>query len=507
MSIHKTAYDVTHSSARLPFTAAIAAMMVTGALCAQTSDIDARSITAAIRARNYTEAVSEADALLVLHPDDCPALTLRGIALLHEGMASEARASVEHALQSCPQSLPALEAAAQMDYASHSPTATALLQRILDQRPDDLTAHAMLGSLSFQRDDCAAAIKHFEAGLSLIEQNEEAEREYGSCLFVSGEQAKAEQIFQRMAERDPKEANMLPLAYLQWKAKDAHAALQTLRPLLASPEASSRLFSLAAQIAEEAGDTPHAVEWLRAAIVKNPVNPANYLLFATISFNHASYQVGIDVVNAGLQQVPHSARLFLARGVLQVQLSRLDSAVADFERAHSLDPKLSFVQDAMGMIRSQQHDAAGSLAIFEKQAVEHPQDPLLQYLYAEALSEAEQSGGEENLSRALTAVKKSLELEPGYQPAHDLLCTLLLETKNYAEAVRQADIALKSDPTDQSALYQQMQAERRLGNKDKVAVMVARLNDLKKQEQSRQTQYVLADTDTNHPSQDTSRTP
>ena len=41
-----------------------------------------------------------------------------------------------------------------------------------------------------------------------------------------------------------------------------------------------------------------------------------------------------------------------------------------------------------------------------------------------------------------------------------------------------------------------MQAERPLGNNGKFAVRIARLNDLKKQEQTRQTQYLLADTNT-----------
>ena len=147
-----------------------------------------------------------------------------------------------------------------------------------------------------------------------------------------------------------------------------------------------------------------------------------------------------------------SAKLYLARGVLQVQLSHYDAAVADFEKAHALDPKLSFVEDAMGMIRSQQHDWAGSLAIFQRQAVEHPQDPLLQYLYAEALAHENGNDSEQNSAKAIAAVKKALELEPDYQPARDLLCTLLLKTNRYAEVIDQAGIALKHDPTDQSAL-------------------------------------------------------
>jgi tetratricopeptide (TPR) repeat protein len=486
--------------AQVSFLICLAAVLFASESPAQTTseNVGAQRVAEAIQANHYAEAVAEADKILAEHPKDCAAFTLRGVALGREGQKSEGRQSIESALRLCPRSLLALEAAAQMDYETHAPSAAALLERILDQRPDDPTTHAMLGALDFRKRDCAGAVHHFEMSLPLVERSPEAQREYGACLFLEGQQAKSEEILERLANNQPDEKNTMALAYVQWKSKDAAAALATLQPLLALPETDSRVLALAAQIAEDSGDTPHAVEWLRTAILKDPTNVENYLLFAAISFNHASWQVGIDMVNTGLGQIPGSARLFLARGVLEVQLSRYDAALSDFQKAHALDPQLSFVQDAMGIMRSQQHDASGSLAIFQKQAVQHPQDALLQYLYAEALSQAAPGNTGQNLTRAIAAARKSLQLEPDYQPARDLLCTLLLEAKDYSEVVRQAEIALKNDPSDQSALYEQMQAERRLGNNTAVAAMVQRLGDLKKQERNRQAQYLLEDSNGQH---------
>jgi tetratricopeptide (TPR) repeat protein len=351
------------------------AALLPSAVSAQLAGDDANAVAKELQQNNNAQAVVIADRILNTRPSDCQVLTLRGIALSREGQANDAQNSFQKALESCPDSLPALEGAAQIAYARRSAAAAGLLQR-----PDDQTAHAMLGSLSFQRGDCAAAIEHFERSLSLVQKSEEAQRELGSCLFSQGDHPKAEETFRRIAERDPSEKNLLQLAVVEWKSKDFDAALNTLQPLLTPSSAGSKSFSLAAQIAEEKGDTPHAVEWLHTAILKEPSETANYVLFAAISFNHASYQVGIDVVNAGLRQSPDAAKLYLARGVLQVQLSHYDAAVADFEKAHALDAKLSFVEDAMGMIRSQQHDWSGGLEIFEQQAAKRPQDPLLQYL-------------------------------------------------------------------------------------------------------------------------------
>jgi tetratricopeptide (TPR) repeat protein len=486
--------------ARLSFVICLAAVLFARRAPAQSSseNDEARTVAGKIQANQYPEAVAEADKILSEHPKDCAILTLRGLALAREGKKTEGRQGVESALRVCPRSLLALEAAAQMDYESHAPTAAAVLERILEQKPDDQTTHTMLGAVDFRKKDCAGAIHHFEMSLPLVGQSDEAQREYGACLFLEGQPAKSEEILERVAANKPDETNTLTLAYVQWKSKHAGAALAALRPLLTLPETNSRVFTLAAQIAEDSGDTPHAVEWLRTAILKDPANSENYMLFAAISFNHASYQVGIDMVNAGLEQIPDSARLLLARGVLEVQLSHYDAALSDFQKAHALDPQLSFVQDALGIMRSQQHDASGSLALFRKQAALHPQDALLQYLYAEALSQAYPDNSGENLTGAIAAARKSLQIEPDYQPARDLLCTLLLQTKNYAEVVRQAEIALKNDPSDQSALYEQIQAERRLGNSTEVAAMVQRLGDLKKQERTRQAQYLLEDSNSSH---------
>jgi tetratricopeptide (TPR) repeat protein len=479
---------------------AFAVVLLPAAISAQVEGNDANTVAHELQQNNNAQAVAVADRILTTRPSDCQVLTLRGIALGREGQVSDAQNSFDRALDSCPDSLPALEGAAQIAYAKRSAAATDLLHRILLQRPDDQTSHAMLGSLSFQHGDCAAAIEHFERSLPLVQRSVEAQREFGSCLFSQGDHRKAEETFRRIAEQNPSEGNVLQLAVVEWKSKDFDDALNTLQPLLTSSSADSKPFSLAAQIAEEKGDTPRAVEWLHTAILKDPSETANYLLFSTISFNHASYQVGIDLVNSGLRQSPEAAKLYLARGVLQVQLSNYDAAVADFEKAHALDPKLSFVEDAMGMMRSQQHDWAGSLAIFEREAAEHPQDPLLQYLYAEALAHENGNDSKQNAAKAIAAVKKALELEPDYQPARDLLCTLLLKTNRYAEVIDQAGIALKHDPTDQSALYQEIQAQRRLGNKEAIQPLVSRLEELKRRQQVAQAQYLLEDANTNRSS-------
>src|ERR1700735_2324725 len=125
--------------AQVSFLICLAATLFASESPAQTTSENdgAQRVAQAIQANHYAEAVAEADKILADHPKDCAAFTLRGVALGREGQKSEGRQSIESALRLCPRSLLALEAAAQMDYETHAPSAAALLERILDQRPDD----------------------------------------------------------------------------------------------------------------------------------------------------------------------------------------------------------------------------------------------------------------------------------------------------------------------------------------------------------------------------------
>jgi Flp pilus assembly protein TadD len=123
---------------------------------------------------------------------------------------------------------------------------------------------------------------------------------------------------------DPRELRVLAsIQLMDGKPKDA---LVTLQPLLDAQDADSETLQLASTAHEDAGETPQAVALLRQAMMLDPKNPGPYLDFADICFNHQSFQVGIDVITDGLSQQPNSDDLYVARGVLYVQLAQYDKA-------------------------------------------------------------------------------------------------------------------------------------------------------------------------------------
>lgn len=444
-----------------------------------------------LETHRYPQAEQSATVYLKTHPEDCSARAMLGLSLRGQEKLEPAYKTFRAALDRCPGSLAVVEGAAEAAFLLNRTDARDLLSRVLALRPGDETSHAMLGAVDARSGDCAGAVENYGKASSRIHENAPALRQYAGCLLVLDKAAEAVPVLTQLLALKNDNVSRVALARAQDKAGDSKSALAMLQPLLAPDGHDSTAFLLAAQLAEAENDTPHAVAWLRRAIEVDPHNVDAYLAFAEISFNHGSFKVGIDFLNLGIGQLPREARLYLARGVLEVQASQTDRALHDFEEAHRLDPKLSFARDAQGMLLTQNHDSAAALALFEQQSQLHPNDGLVQYLYAEALSEAAVNSSPKILDKALDVARQAVKLEPGYQVARDLLCVLLLRHNDFNDVVQQAEEALRRDPYDEVALYQEVLAEHKLKHLDKSQALVKRLQEVKAHNQQGRTKYLL----------------
>ncbi len=421
---------------------------------------DLGPIVAELRAQDPSGALAKVQMELQRFPQDCRLFSIQGVALSALHRSQDALYSFDQALTLCPDSLPALEGAAQLRFAASDPAAKPLLKHILKLQPENPTSHAMLATLLSREGACSAADPHFESSRALFPAQPALLLDYGICQAQLEHWPAAISVFQQLATEHPGAAVTRDLAIAQWKSGDPHAALVTFEPLLTDAPNSSTL-ALGSTFAEAAGDTPRAVTLLRSAILAAPDETENYLAFARLADAHQSFQVGIDMIDAGLTRLPNSAPLYLARGVLHIRMSQVPDGEADLERAHTLDPQLSSAVDALGILETQQHHNTASLELFREQSRHHPADPLLQYLLAEALSEASDPA---ILPEAIDHAKEAAALEPGFRPALDLLATLYLRTNQPAQVVKVAEQALTHDPNDSQALFAELRAQHKLGN-------------------------------------------
>jgi tetratricopeptide (TPR) repeat protein len=443
-----------------------------------------QAVQAALRDRDFTKALEIAGPALKQSPKDAKLWMLQGIALAGLGKNNEALTSLHKALSISPDNLPALEGAVQLEYQSDSAHAIPHLNRILQQRPNDLTAHAMLAVSSYKQHDCATAVKHFEQSKELISSQPSAMAEYGICLMDLDRPQDAAAIFQQLVVQYPDNAHArFALANAQLTAHQQKEAVQTLEPLLEAKEPDPDILALASSAYEAQGDTPKAVQLLHQAIVANPGKVKYYLDFATLSFTHQSFQVGIDMLNVGLKQLPKEASLYVARGVLYIQMAQYDKGEADFQTATRLNPRESSGAIAQGMAQIQQSNLDDALNTVNAQIKVHPTEAFLYYLKAQILIQKGTAPETPEFKEAIVAATRATKLNPDFTLARDILGNLYLKSGQYDLAIVQCRAALRANPSDQESLYHLIQALRQSGkgSKTEMAELVKRLADLRRE--------------------------
>jgi tetratricopeptide (TPR) repeat protein len=437
-------------------------------------------IASALRGKQFEKALELLQPALIEFPTNPQLWTMRGLAYSGKGDHQKALVSFQSALRIAPDYLPALEGAAQVEYDAGGAGAAPLLQHVLRLRPNDPTSHAMLAVLAYQKGDCAGAVEHFAQSGALVESQPGALQQYGVCLVKLKQMAQAITVFEKALNQNSADNRVrYQLATVQLMAEHSSDAIDTLAPLLQTSSVDARTLQLAAAAYEANGDTLNAVRVLHQAIVTNPRDVDLYLDFATISMDHQSFQVGIDVINSGLSLQPEAAALYVARGVLNVQLAQYDDAEADFEKANSLDPAQSMGSVAQGLKAVQENDLGRALATVRLKLAKKPNDPFLLYLQADILAQKGANPGSPEFEAALRSAKKAALLQPNLGAAHAVLAKLYLQAGRNQAAAQESRKALERDPKNQTALYHLIQALRKTGEKDELPGLLKRLADLR----------------------------
>jgi tetratricopeptide (TPR) repeat protein len=456
---------------------ALLLLFLQSGILGQTPNERVQSITSALQDREFGKALQSVQSALQGSPNNPQLWMLQGLAYSGTGDSKSALGSYQHALKISPDYLPALEGAAQIEYEAGSKDAIPLLEHVLKIRPNDVTSHAMIAVLAEKNGDCATAVSHFSKSGPILDSQPEALQGYGVCLLELKQTDEAIQVFQQLMTSQPKDTRCRrALAAIQLAAGRPQDALTTLQPLLASdPDVST--MRLAAAVYEANKDTPNAVKILRDAIVKDPRQTALYADFAELAMDHQSFQTGVEMIDAGLKLQPGAAQLYVARGVLYVQLADYDKAGADFEKAEELDPKEGMSAAAQSMLAEEQNqsDPQRALATVRAKLAKQPQEAFLWYLQAAILSQNSAEPGSAEFQQGLDSAKRAVTLQPSLIAAHNVLAKYYFAAGQNELAVKECRIVLEKDPSDQSALYHLVIALRKTDSQGEIPDLLKRL--------------------------------
>jgi tetratricopeptide (TPR) repeat protein len=464
--------------------------------------------------REFEEAVRYLDRQLTASPRDLKTLNLMGIALTGAGRRDAANERFRAALAVDPRFYPALKNLAVNEYdAGRVGTARAHFESVLKIVPADEVANLYLAEIHYEGKNLRKALPHYEKSGGRWAQDPTVALHYGRCLVDAGRTKEAVAVFGKIpagagaslfeagvslgqAKAHPEAARLFAAARKSYKdpyaagynqtlmlveAGDGEGAVRAARELIAEGRAPAELWNLAARAYLTAGRVQEAYDALRQATRLEPKAAENYIDLASICVEHDNFDLGLEIVDIGLRQLPDSWKLYLQRGVLLAMKARLAEAEKEFETARTLAPGEPVPYAALGMVWMQSGQAEKAVEVLR---AERPRsrDHVVPYIFAVALLRSGADAAAPEGTEALEALRASTKADPEFAPARAELGRLLLKRDEVDAGIAELEKAAALDPGATAALYALSQAYNRKGDRAKARQLLSRVSRLNEQE-------------------------
>lgn len=245
---------------------------------------------------------------------------------------------------------------------------------------------------------------------------------------------------------------------------------------------AAAVWNLSAQAYVGDGQPDKAFEALQHAARITPGDARLYSYVADACTAARNDALGLKVVDLGLQNVPHSARLHYERAVFLTALDRFDEAKQDFRLASDLgrDTDIGYLAAVHESLIA--GDLPETIRVARQAIAKGQDDYILLSLYAEALFRSGAYPGSDSLAEAEHAAEKSVAERPDYPSSRITLGKLYRIDHRLDDSIEQLEAARKLDPRN-PAIYSNLATAFRLkGDRAKAHQALAVLESLNQQQ-------------------------
>lgn len=414
--------------------------------------------------------LTDVEAALQKEPNNPRLWAARGVLLERSGDLPNSLNSFQRALAISPKFAPALMGATEVAYRTHDQRVQDYVERLLALEPNEPTAHAIAGELAFEAHQCAAAVEHFAQAGPALQVNRAALERQGACLIGLNRVHQAVPVFERVAKLSPSDqASLYNVALALQLDGQNQASLGVLRQMGGLESSNPDVLNLLGSVEEALHHTPEAVAALRRATELAPADEKNYLDLALLCLDHNSMDLAVEIVDAGLGNVPGSARLHTMRGSIYAQAGKLELAQREFETASRLQPGSLYGTVGMSVLLRQTSDYTQAISLLENKLQSAPRDAVLHYLLGDALLGNGAEPGSAEFTRAREALETAVRLKPDFAQAFADLGKVYYRSGANAKAIVALRRAIQINPIDQPALNQLVMVLSREGRKREAA--------------------------------------
>lgn len=222
-----------------------------------------------------------------------------------------------------------------------------------------------------------------------------------------------------------------------------------------------------------------AFEALKRAAATTPGDEKLYAYVADACLDAHANELGLRVVDLGLENIPGSARLHYQRAVFLTSLDEFQRAKTDFDLATQLAPgsEISYISSAHKALI--EGDLGEVVRIAREGIAKHKDGYILLSILGQALIRSGTDAGQAEFNEARSALEKSIAENPGYSQSRISLAQIYLMEGRVQDAIEQLDAARALDPQNPAVYSHLAAALRRKGDKRRlreVVAILARLN-------------------------------
>jgi tetratricopeptide (TPR) repeat protein len=318
------------------------------------------------------------------------------------------------------------------------------------------------------------------------DQDFEAELEKGTALTRQGSFAEA--IPHLLAARGHvanEYARSFNLALCYLGTGQSPLAIDVLLRLSDGGHDNADVENLLAQAYVGNGQPQLALSSLEKADSLSPQNERLYAFVSDACMEHQQYNLGLKIVDLGLQNMPQSVRLHYERALFLAQLDELDQAKQEFERAAKLSP----ASDIAILAATHEQLLQGEIG----QAIQTARDGVrkgvdnhaLLTLLGEALLRSGASPGQPDFLEAQAVLERAVREQPGDAVSQIDLGDVYLLAGHLPDAISHLEKARQLDPGNPSVYAHLAKAYREHGELQPAQDALAALQKLNQEQADR----------------------
>jgi predicted Zn-dependent protease len=236
--------------------------------------------------------------------------------------------------------------------------------------------------------------------------------------------------------------------------------------------------NLLAQAYVGRGQRSEALTALQRAAAISPQDEKLFAFVADACADNQEFELGLKVIELGLQSLPRSARLHYEKAVFLSQLDQFDVAKADFELAKKLGRGSEIGYLAAGQEELLEGNVAEGIRIARQGISQGVQNPALLVILGKALLRSGIMPGQPEFSEAQNALQKAVAERPNDAGSQIALGQLCLLEGHLDDAIARLEAARKMRP-DQPSIYAGLaKAYRQRGDSQRAEDAITKLQSL-----------------------------